>query len=1734
MIQSNDIYKLSKLLAGRGMGKLVMSFPTAFARDQWYNKFSLVCSGKAIGDNAEILESKDFKEEVVFQGTFEKAARSDDGKLRGWRKRFFLLKSVHLSYYTKVNGEKKGSIRVLNGGARVMEAHEANGKQFCIELEEGRDLSCVSPDLLEEARRHVRFAKIMEIESSLRKGIVLRSVSLLSKMLKFAEELEVMLDYNLMNEAKHSLQTLQVQQLRRDLYFASTTIPRSQILQELSNSANSFMLDPNLSSLKKVRFLLSKSEIEQEIYRCKSSIIHLKSANFLKSMKILTKIDFTQASTKLKSLFLSLILQFVGIRLLDLVQAGVVSFALMKYLKHALVLCHAYHVELEVMDIIRFILKLMTRYIPDIGSPLALNLLTSGSGGTSTSAAMAAPNDLHGLLEELYHFPKISAQYSIAKFPLLRLSSVQNQSSKLFGGFQRRRSSVMDEVMSHSATPIVKSLLKYEVNPLDNNIAVEAFTLLQCLMGEASIASFKKWKKSKILQNPPSHESILYDLLHLVLIRYPVLQDEVYFQLCKQLKLNPNPSSRLHGCWLLSIYLHAFVPSSEAFPYIKNQILQLLVDFSLKAVNGSQEHPVRGAVALESATAMLPTVSLFCQPISVDKVSDFEDQTFAESLANRLCREVCLYSYWLISQAEFYQYSSSSSFLSSSSLKLQKALTQNMDPGHVIRIFQHILSNQRFTFHVILLTGEVITLSLHYAQLTHQSLLVSLYDALFPKSLREYHREVSRRLKGTVDLGSQLELFNEYEGTGQPIKTASNEGEKRGDFDAALAEELWKDIQCAFDGFGFFRLSEAEISSPKVETDQHPRIDFMSIPVQPSFEQFVDWNQDLQWQFLEQYATSSEEMGEFVLGKQNAIVLRRFSMNSIELFTESDYEVFGCEVAETDQIQRCKFWKEWLVSAPNLPVSQSETTFGGANEVLPKDFLRIDLLFSEDTRYVNSRLALMSSESFHYLLAMQLALAWSDSELTGGSNFFSHNSPSVASCYCYTSIDDAINKANSLEKDFNMMSLNASRLEQQQGSSPPENENLSVSDDSEDLNLLAAIDHPQSMLNPLSGRKREDGDESESDYVSSEDELSLDEEIRWKPKPITLTQPMTEEEKGHLQFLLQELGINSEEDMEKSVSDNNLDVNHEQLWRLIGQFHQMPIQLGISVSSPKFRYYLKRAYHHYLVAITGLFYEQYLVNTTFTSLELDESIRNEHIEFQDRYINNFRKMDVLLGLSAQGIYLFSPKDWSIIFYSPYWDVTEYELSTLSHKQKQKRRPSAVGIDEENLRQLVLNISGLKLMFQGGKLDCALEVMNIYSKETLKKGAYPYGTRTNIDELLVINAYNDQHFPQAKVNLASSFSTASSSLAQNNNNTQGNHLFQLFLANYSLLPVPPMIDNHAFMRSEKFFVAPPSQREIIASTRYEEEKLEEEIMKLAEQILLEKNQQQITKGRNEVMHRSLNDEDDEQDEENIQEPVDSTDKEKSSGNLNRNVKLKRKNRSVFQGNRLKSNEEINQILLKDRLDAAVCGVFNKDSIFTQQLQLPTLPFRIKGKVKMPTTNGIDDSLDNHQQMHLKSQHGVSGTVLQLKEFQKKPVIESKRFPFVTTTNDSSLVWSGLTGTHSDPLPTGPIKRHESNVSNALKQASNVTTITGELENLWKTLQKDNLRLATADERGIQLLNEFNEKLNSQKGDSYSMGLSGAMWHHYQQMKDANPSLQPALEESQVDLSQLDVSRSELEI
>ncbi|KAJ1422554.1 hypothetical protein B484DRAFT_113232 [Ochromonadaceae sp. CCMP2298] len=199
-IDQNNVPLLSRLLQGRGEGRLVMCAPSAYALDEWLQYLGAGCSGHF--KRSICNEAGEFVDQAFFSGTMEKAARNEQGRVSGWRQRYFVLGAVSLSYHTKARGSRKGTIRVLGGGVRRMPADECQGKQHCLELEEGRDISQVDPDLLAEASKYVLQTRGREFAEGVKRAVGGRDLGMLVRMLRYASESSIPLDPLLLSQVR--------------------------------------------------------------------------------------------------------------------------------------------------------------------------------------------------------------------------------------------------------------------------------------------------------------------------------------------------------------------------------------------------------------------------------------------------------------------------------------------------------------------------------------------------------------------------------------------------------------------------------------------------------------------------------------------------------------------------------------------------------------------------------------------------------------------------------------------------------------------------------------------------------------------------------------------------------------------------------------------------------------------------------------------------------------------------------------------------------------------------------------------------------------------------------------------------------------------------------------------------------------------------------------------------------------------------------------------------------------------------------------------------------------------------------------------------------------------------------------------------------------------------------------------------------------------------------------------
>jgi hypothetical protein len=97
------------------------------------------------------------------------------------------------------------------------------------------------------------------------------------------------------------------------------------------------------------------------------------------------------------------------------------------------------------------------------------------------------------------------------------------------------------------------------------------------------------------------------------------------------------------------------------------------------------------------------------------------------------------------------------------------------------------------------------------------------------------------------------------------------------------------------------------------------------------------------------------------------LVLRKTFLERSEPLA-SQFELFDDKASNRDTLATRLMWTDWLVDSVS------------SGKPLPSDFMRIDLIFAEESRVVNSRLYPMGGESLAYLGALQLAIDWEDED----------------------------------------------------------------------------------------------------------------------------------------------------------------------------------------------------------------------------------------------------------------------------------------------------------------------------------------------------------------------------------------------------------------------------------------------------------------------------------------------------------------------------------------------------------------------------------------------------------------------------------------------------------------------------------------------------------------------------------------------------------------------------------
>ena len=201
-------------------------------------------------------------------------------KLRGWRKRYFVLQSNTLSYYTSAGGEKKGTIYLK--GATIRAIHQASiptsmmskKRHYCILIQAGKDVSAFDPSLIDEAQQIVNGLSKSTLNKKLRAALKADNSTVAKKALDLAEKMGGELKYfkkKILDEAKNLIRLHNVFDTKQSLRMAIQDMYLNSLKEAVAQATN-LQIDPDSVLLNKAGILAERSNIELLILRARNTV----------------------------------------------------------------------------------------------------------------------------------------------------------------------------------------------------------------------------------------------------------------------------------------------------------------------------------------------------------------------------------------------------------------------------------------------------------------------------------------------------------------------------------------------------------------------------------------------------------------------------------------------------------------------------------------------------------------------------------------------------------------------------------------------------------------------------------------------------------------------------------------------------------------------------------------------------------------------------------------------------------------------------------------------------------------------------------------------------------------------------------------------------------------------------------------------------------------------------------------------------------------------------------------------------------------------------------------------------------------------------------------------------------------------------------------------------------------------------------------------------------------------
>ena len=1461
LIDSRDYEKLAEMLNGVGSGNLVMCAHSEEEKTEWIQMMELVCK---LGSPKQLVENTPMQNEKLKSlykcGTLEKAARGKERIQRNWRQRYFVLEGLTISYYTKEGGERKGCVRVGGGRVREVDPSEdlSSGKRFCFELREGRDLSAIDPDLIKEAHRQIKQVETEQYNEKLQQAVNSGSGDACSVILKDATDKGYELETEVVGEAKMLLLRLQQVEIKKELRTVCKFIPRGQI-QEVLKKSVTFRLDQDLWMCKLGRLLTERAEAELAILRSRGWLKMQDENAFKRSLASVQRFDLKRLGNKEKKLLAAVLLQNAGETMDRAIQREGCSPAdALDNVTQTLEGVMQYFVETEPMQLARLVIAATNQ----LSANKKITNATAKNKGNKQNNFFSKQHSSVVIMQDssTSGFLRNKTELALEKYMYLRAN---NQPS----GFLSRKSTVAQtaneqseaaDSLQFSAEGITTPLVK--MNKSLDKESTELFKALQVVMRDRQLDTCLS-SRSTLFVGLNAGDGSEYALLASRIVESGIstvaLRDELYIQVLKQLTRNPNIKSIVRGWTILCVYLHCFPPTSDFFPYVKYFMAQALqrpfIAVSNESGGAMPNSPnAKKRNTMKSRLTMGGRLSLRSSTASSAPSSKVDPATTSSDEDMDCLKKLIAYSNKVIQWTEEDIQYGVSGFQSDISLVDE-------------HLMHEALKQTRLKIKVGVMTGSVYEISFYFGELSNVfTILMILFQQMLGSSYSTV--ESLKTMPNGVNADSTVENTLVHSNS---AKKTSTSGQSRGPSSRVSVLER--------SGSTFFgdRASASGFKHPDIiakcfrgfclydENDDEMILDARYLPVQPSHSKSIAWNRDVVWDTLLNYSNSSR-----------LLFLRRKFLLVSELLIDSQLDLFGDEVSAKDTVGLRRLWVKWLSdSSPDLPV----------------DHIRIDMLFAEESRYVNSQLYGVSDDGCAYLMAIQLMLTWNVDEenMMIGNNLTDLRWGNGHSQIMH-SIDPSV-RPSSLSVQRNMeRSTNQRRM---MGTSGVQKERQVHTKPKNTTSLKPVAEDDEESCNT---------DDHEGDEISDDGKNS----IHFHGKVLDIN-ALEESDIKWLKAKLEMLG---------SSEANNTPDFIESVAYFMSQFQGLAREIDVATHNQRFRYMMKCAYLSYVMSWP-------LAGGSFAMSTCD--ITGKFVP-------------TLVCVSASGLYMLTVDDWSLVFYSPLYDIESYVVTSTTNENA----PSS----DDKLLTVTINELHIKIISASvDDLRCLLDGLCL---ELLAKGVYRHGLEGGFDILDKDEAFIPSTDPAA--------------------------VFRRFQTLYSFLPVAP---TPLPMTKSRSFVEPPkSRRAILAEARAEEERIELEQARLAAQAAADRNQAHIAKGRQALTTMMEDDDDDEEDD-------DDEGGVKKSG---KPVKRQRRRISLLG----KGRQHVNPLQMRMQMvENAVCGVSSRPS-HVEDVLVPPIPERRTG---MRTDSMLESGLDLSEKPPLLSANKVRDTSTPFNENMKREVM-----------------------------------------------------------------------------------------------------------------------------------------------